>query len=266
MEKIKIGIVYDGKKNEAKFLAEKTKKWLEKKECQIFIQDDEILNDEILKTLNFIITFGGDGFVLHTANMIRNKKLDIAILRVNFGELGALTNIEPKEVFERLEQFLEGNYIIVKRTRLKAEVRLEPSGEIIAEVDALNDIVLERKDTRAVSIFLSINDSKKREKRADGFIIATRTGSTAYTHTAGGQVLTKDGFVFTAVSPTQQEGKFSLGEPTTSVFEITKSRGKIRLVADGDEFFEELSEDHLAVIRKSPESTLFVEIGDVPKK
>ncbi len=262
MEKIKIGIVYDSKKNEAKFLAEKTKEWLEEKKCQVFIQP----NDEVLETLDFIITFGGDGFVLGTANMIKNKKLDIAILRVNFGELGALTNIEPKEAFERLEQFLKGNYIIIKRTRLKAEVRLEPSGEIIAEADALNDIVIERKDTRAVSIFLSIDNSKKRKKRADGFIIATRTGSTAYTHGAGGQVLTKNGFVFTAVSPTQQEGKFSLVMPTTSVFKITKSRGEIRLVADGDEFFGELLENHLVVIKKSSESTLFVEIGDVPKK
>jgi len=245
---MKFGIVFDDRKNEAKKFASKIKVWLENKKY-------EVNYDAINVDTDFIITLGGDGLILQTANEIVSKNLNIPIIRVNLGHVGALANIEPNEIFERLQEFLNGNYIIKKRTRIHVKV-YSFLKTFLQEFDALNEIVVERIQTRAISFL--VNGDKK---SGDGVIIATQTGSTAYNHIAGGQVLVKDGIVLTIVSPSQSES--SLINPTSFIFEIHNIQGKSRLVADGNMLMPIKNE--FLIIKKSEKMTYFIEIGDVSK-
>ena len=251
---MKLGIIYDDRKTEAKALAMKTKTWLENKGYAI--RDNAINSD-------FIITFGGDGFILQIANEIVSKNLSIPIIRVNLGHIGALANIEPEEIFERLQQFLSGDYIIKKRTRIKAEIYSDTGLKILTQkIDALNEIVIERLQTKVISFEIVIDSREKIERSGDGIIFATQTGSTAYNHATGGQVLVKDRIVFSVISPNQSEG--GLIKPITSIFKISKIEGEARLVADGNEVMS-LSEDKVVIIKKSEKDTYFVEIGDIER-
>ena len=269
MKKIKrIGIVFDEAKTEARKSAEATKKWLEDKKCQVFIENDEKEVSNNLDKLDFIITYGGDGFILEWANrIIKERFYRIPLLRVNFGRQGVLANIEPEEEYIKLGRVMNDNCIITERTRIQVEIG---KGENHNFFNALNDIVIERTQARIIFFEISIIDRKgneeKFEVRGDGIIFAPRTGSTAYIESAGGPTLLKENkFILRVVSPTDREGLSYKITPAHSIFKITKIIGKARLVIDGEEVISELEQNDLVKISKSLISTYFMEVGDVDK-
>ena len=93
---MKIGIVYDRKKPAAKELALRVRDWFKERKHQVFLR----LGNSVLEDLDFVVTFGGDGLILHTANKV--AAYGVPLLRINFGYVGFLANIEPAEVFEKL--------------------------------------------------------------------------------------------------------------------------------------------------------------------
>lgn len=196
---MKIGIVYDREKPEAKKLALEVKDWLKKRKHQVFLR----LGNSVLEDLNLVITFGGDGLILQTANKVAAYKTPL--LRVNFGYVGFLANVKPAEIFEKLSAMLdEDNYIIAKRTRIEVLVKDE-EGNLLVRKDALKDIVAERINTQAIACEVAIN-GESNEYRGDGIIFATRTGSTAYAESAGGPTLIKDDkFILRVISPSNRE-------------------------------------------------------------
>lgn len=196
---MKIGIVYDREKPEAKKLAFEVKDWLKKRKHQVFLR----LGNSVLEDLNLVITFGGDGLILQTANKVAAYKTPL--LRVNFGYVGFLANVKPAEIFEKLSAMLdEDNYIIAKRTRIEVLVKDE-EGNLLVRKDALKDIVAERINTQAIACEVAIN-GESNEYRGDGIIFATRTGSTAYAESAGGPTLIKDDkFILRVISPSNRE-------------------------------------------------------------
>lgn len=196
---MKIGIVYDREKPEAKKLALEVKDWLKKRKHQVFLR----LGNSVLEDLNLVITFGGDGLILQTANKVAAYKTPL--LRVNFGYVGFLANVKPAEIFEKLSAMLdEDNYIIAKRTRIEVLVKDE-EGNLLVRKDALKDIVAERINTQAIACEVAIN-GESNEYRGDGIIFATRTGSTAYVESADGPTLIKDDkFILRVISPSNRE-------------------------------------------------------------
>ncbi|MCK4354792.1 NAD(+)/NADH kinase [Candidatus Parcubacteria bacterium] len=279
MEKMKIGIVYDETKKEAKRLAENVKKWLEKRGCQIFIEatnnkEDKEQFSNILGKLDFLITFAGDGGVLFWANEVAKRiSRKLPILRVNFGKRGALTNIEPKDVFNKLKQVLNDNYIIVKRTRIQAAIVSKKNGTQRVLGDALNEVVIERRKAKTVyfKVVVAYNgkNAENFNRRGDNFIFATPTGSTAYAESAGGPTLIrKDKFILRVTAPTDRECLPYLITPNNVIFEVVEIEGETALVIDGEENIEklELREDESVIISKSPKNSYFMEIGDVEKK
>lgn len=255
---MKIGIVYDRRKPAAKKLAFKVRDWLKKKEHQVFLR----LSNSILENFDFAITFGGDGLILHTANKV--AAYEVPLLRVNFGYVGFLSNIEPAEIFEKLSVMLdENNYIITKRTRMEILVKDE-KGNLLARKDALNDIVVERIDTRAIVCEITV-DGKCNEYRGDGIIFATRTGSTAYVESAGGPTLIKeDKLILRVISPSDREQLPYFIRPDNAVFEISRISGKARLAVDGVRIMN-LSGNEQIIVQRSSQETFFIEIGDVGK-
>lgn len=257
--KKRIGIVFDERKNNARQLALEVDNWLKERGYEVFNYQSW---EKLGKELDFILTFGGDGLVLHTANKIGNQGLLIPLVRVNFGKVGFMSNIEPEEVFEKLNKLLNNNYIITNRTRIEAEVNSKANQDTI-KADALNDIVIERIQTRPISLQVIINKIEKIERLGDGIIFSTRTGSSAYNRSAGGPILVKeDQFVITIVSPVDLEKSSYFVRPADSVLQVNKIKGDARIVIDGDELLK-LSKDDVVAIRKSPQNTLFIEFGSI---
>lgn len=131
--------------------------------------------DNIPKNIDLIIVVGGDGSLLHAASCALNKQLPI--LGINRGKLGFLTDINPTEL-HKISEVLAGHYSIEERFLLKT-----PFG------NALNDVVLLPSDAQLIEFDIRINNQFVCQQRADGLIIATPTGSTAYALSGGGPIL-----------------------------------------------------------------------------
>jgi len=260
-EKMKIGIVYDHKKPEAKKLAMETIVWLRERGNRAYAR----LDAGMMRDLDFVVTFGGDGLVLHTANKVAGY--GTPLLRVNFGYLGYLTNLEAWEMFDGLEKILGGDFVLDARTRIEAEVF--HGSEPIKKVDALNEVILGGIN-RTVSLKLEViagGENFFAEVRGDGVIFATRTGSTAYNINAGGPVLFADAISVVA-NNAYFKSDFLL--PNTKAFvTATEASFKVEvinqskqnlpyLVADGQRNYRLKAGDYI-VVRKSLAKTFFME-------
>ena len=273
---MKIGIVYDKTKEKAKQAAEDVREWLEKRDCQVFIgetnnEEDKEQLGNILEKLDLFITFTGDGGVLFWANEIAKRtSRKIPIIRVNFGKRGALTNIEPKDVFSKLEQVLNDNYITVERTRIQAAIVSKKDGTRRILGDALNEVVIERRKAKTVHFKIAVYNGENKEnfdRRGDNVIFATPTGSTAYSQSSGGPVLVrKNQFILTITAPTDRQYLSHLIVLNNVVFKVVEIKGKTALVIDGEDIIEELREDDLVIISKSPKNSYFMEVGDLERK
>ncbi len=132
------------------------------------------------------IVLGGDGSILSVAEPF--SKTGVPILGINLGHLGFLASVEPENMAAAVEKLLEGDYRIEKRSMLHAEL-LRP-GRTNASFDALNDIVISRASfTKLLSLQVYTDDVLLDEFVADGVIVSTATGSTAYSLSAGGPIL-----------------------------------------------------------------------------
>jgi len=148
----------------------------------------------------FVLVLGGDGTLLAAARAV--SKADIPILAVNLGSLGFLTEVRLEHLYEALTEWMAG--ALAPEDRTMVHCRLMRDGRSIAEYDALNDVVIAKGAiARVADIRISVNDSFVAEYKADGVIVATPTGSTAYSLAAGGPVLapTVRALVITPISP-----------------------------------------------------------------
>ena len=141
------------------------------------------------------VALGGDGTMLRTVDLVCGN--DVPVLGVNVGQLGYLTEVEPGDLRVALERFFAGDYHVEQRMTLEVEV--EGIGRM-----ALNEAVLEKTlSGHTVRLALSINDGPFLTTAADGLIVATPTGSTAYNFSARGPIVSPRlrGLVVTPVSP-----------------------------------------------------------------
>lgn len=155
--------------------------------------------DHMLNTgLDCVFVLGGDGTLLKTAREAAIAA--IPILGINLGRLGFLAELEPSEVFDCLERILTGDYIVEKRSMLDASIyHGRHEGAVYR---SLNDVVVNRASfSRIVTLDVFINDSYFATYEGDGIIVATPTGSTAYSLSAGGPILAPevDGIVITPI-------------------------------------------------------------------
>jgi len=131
--------------------------------------------------VDMVVAVGGDGTVLRTQGIINQKK--IPLFGINMGAVGFLTEIDPAETFTALEQVLAGKYFVDKRTQLRVWHNKELH-------KALNEVVImTQKPAKMLHIEISVDDEVVEELRADGLIIATPSGSTAYSMSAGGPIV-----------------------------------------------------------------------------
>jgi len=171
-----------------KWAAEKNHKLLpeEKTAALLKLDSTAVSAQELVRAADPIVTLGGDGTLIGVARYVDKK--GPVILGVNFGNLGFLTEITPEELFSTLDLVLAGKAEYGERGLLHSEVfRGE---EKIFSSAAVNDAVIQKGvRERLLDIDLAVNDQPIMRMRADGLIIATPTGSTAYSLSAGGSIV-----------------------------------------------------------------------------
>ena len=144
-----------------------------------------LVEPENIEGVDYVISMGGDGTFLEAANKVGDR--EIPILGVNMGRLGFLADVLPSEIETTLDHVLRGDHIIEDHTVIK----LETNGETVeCNPSALNDIaVLKRDSASMISIRAYVNGDFLVNYQADGLIIATPTGSTAYSLSNGGPII-----------------------------------------------------------------------------
>jgi NAD+ kinase len=158
--------------------------------------------DELPHLVDLLLVLGGDGTLLTMADRVSQAGRDLPILGVNFGHLGFLTEVNFPELYPLLESAIAGRAAIERRLTLRARVlRAQRS---VGEYMALNDVVITRGAlSRIIELSVTVGGDFVARFHADGLIIASPTGSTAYNLSAGGPILhpAVDALVITPIAP-----------------------------------------------------------------
>jgi NAD+ kinase len=151
--------------------------------------DLEVSDDKFGGEPDLVVVVGGDGTLLAAARLLSGR--EIPILAINYGGLGFLTAVTMAEFHDDLERILLGEFVSDRRMMLDATLVRE--GEAIASHRALNDVVVNKgTPARMIEVEVRVDDDYVSTFRADGLIVATPTGSTAYNLSAGGPIVHPD--------------------------------------------------------------------------
>lgn len=158
--------------------------------------------DQLASDVDVLLTFGGDGTLLDAANAVVHSTHDIPVMGINFGRLGFLTEVDRAHMTDALVDLLAGRARIETRTMI--EGHLVHDGVVVCDRVALNDIVVTRSAlSRMVEISVDVDGQFVCHVKADGLIVSTATGSTAYNLSGGGPILhpAVDAVVLTPIAP-----------------------------------------------------------------
>ena len=198
---------------------------------------------------DFTVSMGGDGTFLKTASMVGEKQ--IPIIGVNTGRLGFLADINPPEIDPMVQAIYEGDYAIDTRTVLQVETDGQP---LAGCPFALNDVAILKRDVAAmITVRTTINGDYVTTYQADGLVISTPTGSTAYSLSVGGPIIVPGTHVFsiTAVAPHSLNVRPLVLSEDSEITLTVESRSHNFLVAlDGRS--EKLSDSTRLTLRNAP--------------
>jgi NAD+ kinase len=201
---------------------------------------------------DLLIVLGGDGTLLSAARLAADR--NVPILPVNLGGLGFLTTTSQDELYSILDEIFSNKNRVSERVMLEAQVVRD--GAAIRRQIALNDAVLNKVPlARIMDVELRVNGDYVTTYKADGLIVSTPTGSTAYSLAAGGPIVypTVDAFVITPICPHTLTNR-PLVIPDSAMIEIGFQAGEetVFLTLDGQVGTELMRGDHI-VVRKAPE-------------
>ncbi|MDD4359731.1 MAG: NAD(+)/NADH kinase [Syntrophaceticus sp.] len=209
--------------------------------------------------VDMILTLGGDGTLLGVARQVADK--EIPILGVNLGQLGFLTDLELPDLFPCLEKLVEGNYQIESRMMLDAQILRE--GYPVKNIIAFNDVVIAKGPiSRIIKLETYVGRDYMSTYRADGIIVASPTGSTAYSLSAGGPIVNPELelMIVTPICPhTLHARPFILSEDQEVRVIMRTSTSEVMLTIDGQVGFPLLKDDSV-VVRKADCYTKLVKV------
>jgi NAD+ kinase len=205
------------------------------------------------------ITLGGDGTLLYGARFVAG--CNVPILAVNLGDFGFMTEVSASEWADALTKYLDGRLGIGKRIMFDAEV-IRNHG-VLATFSGLNDAVVRAGDSaRIIALRIRLSDTYVARYRADGLIVATPTGSTAYSLSAGGPILhpEMDAFILNPICPFTLSNRPIVipGEERCELEVERIQRSQIVLVVDGRKAFD-LEPGDSVVFSKSDKYTLIIQ-------
>ncbi|HWP53938.1 MAG TPA: NAD(+)/NADH kinase, partial [Pyrinomonadaceae bacterium] len=211
---------------------------------------DVVLESELAEQVDLMLVLGGDGTMIATSRMIGD--VQVPVIGVNYGGLGYLAEFPLEELFPALESILAGQYQVQQRLMLTVE--LWRGEELVTRNRVLNDVVVNKSAlARIIEIEAYLNEQFVNLFRADGLIVATPTGSTAYNLSAGGPIIypSMNAVVITPICPFTLSNR-PIVVPDDSMIEVrlVTEKEEVALTLDG-QVGVPLKAGDRAVIRKS---------------
>ena len=265
-----IGLVVNWSKIEAIKVANDLVNWFTARGVKVSLQENcintikntQVLNHSTASEVDCILVLGGDGTLLNTAG--EYVKHSVPLLGVNLGQLGFLTSLEIPVLYEGIEWLLCGNYSVEKRMMLEAIVVRNRTK--VRSFYALNDIVITKGAfSRLIRLEMFISNQYIDTYPADGLIISTSTGSTAYSLSAGGPIVAPDleVMIVTPICPHTLYSRPMVISPYQEVaVSLLSSHAEVMLTVDGQQGFK-LDEKDQIFIKKAP---VFTKIIRFPKQ
>jgi NAD+ kinase len=236
--------------------------WLRQKDCETYVDIETASNlsiegsprSEIPLLADIIVVLGGDGTMLSVCRLIGDK--GVPILGVNIGSLGFLTEVQKDELYDVLEDVLTGACPVEERIMLTVYVYRH--SECIAEYVAMNDAVVNKGAlARIIDLDTYVNHTYVTTFRADGLIVSTPTGSTAYALSAGGPILypTLNSVVLAPICPhTLTNRPIVLPDDVLIEIVLRSESEDVFLTLDGQVGFS-LRQNDIVEVKKSPFKT-----------
>jgi NAD+ kinase len=201
----RVAIVYRHGTPAALATAKELAKWFHQRKITVFSHPRQKIDGRVkpvsdVKKLDLVIVLGGDGTYLEAVRMLKCER--VPVLGVNMGSLGFLTVSRSQDLYSLVELALAGELELRQRSMIHVSVR--SGSKIRDEFTCLNDLVIERGPTaRLIHIAMTVDNMPIATLKADGLIVATPTGSTAYNLAAGGPILHPevDALVVTPICP-----------------------------------------------------------------
>lgn len=242
--------------------------WLEERGCTVLMNEDTarplglpvgVSQSQLAERAQCMLVLGGDGTLLRTARKMAST--GIPLIGVNLGRLGFLTEIDIPEVLPALEQLLNGQYSIDERMMLEALVYRQ--GLVVEHSVGLNDAVITKGAfARLILLETHVNDEYVNTYPSDGLIIASPTGSTAYSLSAGGPLVTPalDLMLITPICPHSLWGRPVVIAPDSTIkVVVLSSRGEVMLTMDGQHGFSLRQDDHV-IVRRAMQKARFLRL------
>jgi NAD+ kinase len=209
--------------------------------------------DCISEKVDLVIVMGGDGTMLSVARKLLSP--DVPLIGINRGRLGFLTDLRTEDMLQELDKILAGEYQV--ETRMLLDARITRSAEVLLEGIALNDVVI-KSALRLIELDVKINGQFVSRQRADGLILSSPTGTTAYALSAGGPILHPDldAISIVPISPHTLSNR-PITVPSDSVCEITVVNAEDAQISFDGQLQQALEEgDSIRVVRYQQDITL----------
>jgi len=246
-----VGIIYKYRHKPARLEAKKLEEWFKKRGIEAFSEEVESNESSVIpRSVDWVVVLGGDGTLLGAARSI--GQYGIPILGVNLGGLGFLTSIPFKRLYPVIEMMLDGSVEMESRIMLEAKVLRK--NEEVCRFQVLNDVVINKMAlARIIDLDVIINEEFLTTFKADGLIISTPTGSTAYNLAAGGPILypTMETLIITPICPFTLTNR-PIIIPDTSVVKIKigkETEETVTLTFDGQVGFDLCYEDNVLIYK-----------------
>ncbi|MGI6584380.1 MAG: NAD(+)/NADH kinase [Gracilibacteraceae bacterium] len=243
--------------------------WFSNKDIELLLESDiadklEFKNhgfnrEDIFSSSDMVIVLGGDGTILNIAR--QSAQYDVPLFGINLGHLGFLAEAEIGDIYLSLDKIMKGDYFIEKRMMLEALIgNVEDNGK---ELVALNDFSITRAMTsRMISYSIFINNSFFELYNADGIVVSSPTGSTAYSLSAGGPIVSPElkVLIITPICPhTIHSRSIVVSEKDEVRIEICEENPEVMLSVDGQNSYK-LNSGEVVVIRSSSFVTNLVKL------
>jgi NAD+ kinase len=254
----KVGIILKKQDSRVQTIVDDIIPWLASRGIDVYLDQNSVKHrpdkaciappEEFVRLVDVVAVFGGDGTLLYAARLIGTS--GVPILGINLGSLGFLTEVKLEKMHEAFEVLLSGQYQLEERVLLDVEVLR--NGQVSGHYLALNDAVINKNAlARIIEIEVSVNSQAVLLTRADGLIISTPTGSTAYSLSAGGPILYPmlNAFIIAPICPHTLTNRPLVIPDSESVGVCLHRGSEVMLTVDGQVGMPLQQQDRLRIRR-----------------
>lgn len=262
-----LGLITNLQKKQAIKIAGELIQWLHYRRVNVYVPANShhlsnfetlnLLTDENIEQMECILVLGGDGTLLNTARIFAHYP--IPLLGVNLGQLGFLTSLEIPDLYQGLEMLLEGRYLIEERMMLEAGLLRD--GKLLKSFYALNDVVVTKGAfSRMIRLMTYVSGNYVDTYPADGLIVSTATGSTAYSLSAGGPIVAPnlEVMILTPICPhTLYSRPIVISADQEVKISLCTSNAEVMLTVDG-QYGLRIKENDQIIVKRAPTVTRLV--------